>query len=352
MSCTTCYDGCGTPISDQCVKYTGPNIPLLGISTGDPLSKLEEMLVDKVTAFAQGNDIVLSDIDLNCPFLEDILGCCKDKTLYNLIQMLIDANCTLRELVAALESSINPNFVFNVSCLSGVPANATRDDILQALINNYCATASTVTTIFSDYVKASQLDSLIASYLAGAGASSQQSAKMVPYVAYEYYGPLSNFDSGGKGLSSAGFNKVYLCNGANGTPDKRGRVAVCVPNLPGGGALDTAVDYTLPANAGTNYSIQQKFGSSNVTLNINQIPAHTHTITDPGHTHSVLYKHGEADQNEPGTYGDLMDMTTPKNSSTTTSSATTGITINSSGLGQSHDNRQPSIAAYFIMYIP
>jgi hypothetical protein len=37
-NCQNCYNGCVETTSDQCVKYTGVDIPELGIVKGDPLS--------------------------------------------------------------------------------------------------------------------------------------------------------------------------------------------------------------------------------------------------------------------------------------------------------------------------
>ena len=47
---------------------------------------------------------------------------------------------------------------------------------------------------------------------------------MVPYTVVEYYGPLTYFDNTGAGQGD--WDRIFLCNGLNGTPDKRGRVAV------------------------------------------------------------------------------------------------------------------------------
>jgi hypothetical protein len=348
MSCTNCYDGCGTPVPDACVKYTGQDIPLFGLCTGDPLSKVEEVLINKLTSALDGTGILLSDITLNCSFITDLLNG-QDKTLVNLIQVLVQANCTLKEMVDAIEYELTAPYTFNTVCLEGLNQDSTRDDILQAAINKICSVAATTDIIFADYVKATDLNSLIAQYLLTAGASGdQQSAKMVPYVAYEYYGSLSNFDSGGKGLSSAGFNKVYICNGQNGTPDKRGRVAVgAIQGVPGG-TLDAAVDPNLPANPNTNYTLSQKFGQSYVALNIQQMPAHTHTVNDPGHAHSYTFGGNSASgSNEQG-----YQRWDTNNQNKTTQSSQTHITIGNAGGSQSHENRQPSIAAYYIMYIP
>jgi len=172
---------------------------------------------------------------------------------------------------------------------------------------------------------------------------------MVPYVAYEYYGPLSNFNSTGIGLSANSFEKVYLCNGLNGTPDKRGRVAVgAIANVPGG-TLDAAVDPTLPANAGKNWTLFQKIGASSVTLNTSQLPAHTHSIIDPGHDHLIpTTNSGTASAGGDPVRGTLLGSANGRK----VVKSTTGIVIESTGSTTPHDNMQPSIGAYFIMYIP
>lgn len=375
MSCTDCFNGCGTPTPDTCVKYTGPDVPLLGIQTGDPISKTEESIINKLTEYSTGAGITLSDIDLKCDFIKDLLGCCKDKTLVNLIQVLIDANCTLKDLIDNFScdcgGSPDVPFSFNTLCLTGLPASPTRDDIVQAIINKLCAVDATVNTIYSDYVKASQLDTLIAAYLASVTVSNQQYLKMVPFVAYEYYGPLTNFDGAGKGIPAAGYDKVYLCVGQTVNtfqiPDKRGRVAVGVPTMPGGGALPAAVDYTLPINAGCNYTLKQQFGENFNALTINQLPGHTHTptVTQSPHSHftvSSVDLGGTLTAATPisnghstgGNLGYTLVSGQSPASIGRTSDATTNVnvTIASVGNGNPVDNRQPSIAAYYIMYIP
>jgi microcystin-dependent protein len=90
--------------------------------------------------------------------------------------------------------------------------------------------------------------------------------------------------------------------------------------------------------------------------------SHTHTVTDPGHVHSYLTPAG-APNNAAGSIPDYITRTT-----TTTSSATTGISINSaldhthsltlsgntqsaggaSGSTQPHENRPPYYALCYI----
>lgn len=86
-------------------------------------------------------------------------------------------------------------------------------------------------------------------------------------------------------------------------------------------------------------------GAATVTLTTAEIPAHTHTISDPGHTHSYSYG------NDPGgaSTGLDADLTLlPGTSSGAISSATTGITVSSSGgSGGAHNNVHPVIGVYW-----
>jgi microcystin-dependent protein len=192
----------------------------------------------------------------------------------------------------------------------------------------------------TNYVKLSELNNLITAYLASLPATTAYYSKMIPYTAVEYYGSLSNFDITGAGIGD--WQQIYLCNGLNGTPDKRGRVGVGAIVGVGGGPLSSAVNPATPGNP--NYSILSTSGSNSVTLDVSQIPSHTHLLTDPGHTHTFQ---GAV---EPGGGGEATRDGVQATLSTNV--ATTGITIASTGGGLGHANIQPSIACYYIMYIP
>lgn len=372
MSCTDCFNGCGAPTPDTCVKYTGESVECLGIETGDPLSKVEEILFARMCEYAKGEGIVFEDFDAECNFFRGILGCCSEPSLINIIKALIEANCTLYDMVKTVETNQNPSFVYTLGCIADmVPASPTINDIVQAIITKLCSVSAKTDTIYADYVKASDLNSLIASYLVTYATSAQQYTKMVPYVAYEYYGPLSNFDGSGNGLPAFGYDKVYLCVGQtkNGytLPDKRGRVAVGVPSMPGGGALPAAVDYALPINAACNYTLKQQFGENYNQMSVNQLPAHTHTptVTDPQHSHFVasntdlggVLNSGNVMSSSHSTGGNLgYTLVSGVGNATIgrTNSVSTNISvaIANTGNGNPIDNRQPSVAAYYIMYIP
>jgi microcystin-dependent protein len=107
-------------------------------------------------------------------------------------------------------------------------------------------------------------------------------------------------------------------------PDLRGRVAGGIGDGP-----DTS-----------NRILGTAVGSETHTLTVPEMPSHNHTITDPGHTHS--YVNNTNDQNTDNAFNsetaaDQADL------AATTGSSTTGITVNSTGGGNPHNNMQPTL---------
>lgn len=343
MACPDCFNNCGERVSDVCVKYTGSPIPLLGICTGDPLSTVEASIIESLLSALDGTGISVEDVTLdNCLFLKAAFGS-KNKTLVNLLQLLVDADCTLKQLIDNIAPS---SYSFNTICLSNLPENPTPNDILQAVVTLLCSLSTTVSEFPSTYVKLSDLDVLIQQYIDNNNGNGESvntyNQRLVPNIAMAYFGSLSNFDPTGIGIVANGFEKIYICNGDNGTPDLRGRAIVgAVRNVPGG-ALDAAVDPLLMPNV--NYATRQKFGENYHALLADENGPHTHTVNDSGHSHTF-----------PGVVSDGRGSDGAKaatRQTLTTSTATTGITIASSGQGLPHENRQPSMAAVWIMYIP
>ena len=103
-----------------------------------------------------------------------------------------------------------------------------------------------------------------------------------------------------------------LCDGNNNTPDLRGRFVVG----------------HHPSNG--DYDVDDTGGAESVTLNLNQIPSHTHSYV--GHT----YPGSGPEQNQSGGPEDRTSFNVNK---------TTG----SAGGGQAHENRPPYYALCYIM---
>jgi microcystin-dependent protein len=366
MSCDSCYNGCVQTVSDECVRYTGIDYSALGVETGDNLVSVEQAIMNALVPLLTGvgDQITLSAGDV-CALITGYLTAGLTHTSKEWITALSKGECNLQGQIVAINNTLAIlNADYSTGCL-GISASTDTHDVLQAVIIKLCAVASDLVAfelnVNSNYVKLADLNALIAAYLSEQGGSTQQYTKMVPYTAVEYYGPLTNFDGTGAGIVNLGWNKIYLCNGLNGTPDKRGRVGVgAIASVPGG-PLDPEVDPVYSGNP--NYAKYTTTGANTVTLDITQIPSHTHTanvtndpatVTDPGHTH---YAGKENDfGGASGTIG--LSRNTPQNHQTTSaytgiSVAThVGVTIGNTGSGVSHNNIQPVLAAYYIMYIP
>lgn len=380
MSCSNCFNGCTEIISDQCVRYTGFNIPALGISNGDTLASVELQISTFIIDLSTGNGIipVINPADL-CSLVSGFLPVSGDITLNDVISALIKSICALKTSVTAIESTLTTlNANYTIGCLTGVTASSDTHDILQAAINKLCSTATDLTALEADvdtnYVKLADLNALIQAYLNSIAPSNLYKNKMVPYIAYEYYGSLTGFDVTGAG--SGLFANVYLCNGSNGTPDKRGRVAVGTTDgtMAGTITMSSIVNPSTPGNP--SYSVNGLAGANNVTLTINQIPVHTHTATgtststaDP-HSHFIAKSSATNDGDLSPTIPLLSEWDGgtnfsyrlksvvgtanegPTSNTTVVVNTSTSVVVDTAGLGQSHNNIQPTIGAYYIMYIP
>ena len=374
MSCESCYNGCIDVVSDQCVRYTGlDNVPL-DIQSGDNLQTVLDNIISRLDPLliGEGDKITIASA-IRCAIVNGYLPTpvgTNQWTSEQLFQTLVKVVCNLQTQITAIAADIAIlNADYTTGCLTGVTSSSDTHAIVQAIINKLCATVAELAAlelnVATNYVKLADLDALIAAYLAsqGGGGSNQQYLKMVPFVAYEYYGSLINFDGTGAGLNSAGFYKVYLCNGLNGTPDKRGRVAVgAIANVPPVGVgLDSAVD---PANPGNpNYAIFNTAGENTVVLTPLQMPSHSHaaiasstgTISPNPHSHN--YSLQNTTTTVSGVSGGAHPLgNAPVNSTTSTIDLTvaisTGVTVSNTGGGGAHANIPPVIAAYYIMYIP
>ena len=381
-SCDACYNGCVETVSDQCVRYTGPDSLALEIQTGDSLAIVEERLIDYLTSCLDGTGInVAINPGIICPVVETFLPVTPDciYTVPEYLTALTRSICYVQDEISVLQFELGKlQGIYNVNCLVGVLPDSGTVAILQATINRLCVVDFNLTALTlnvnNNYVKLSDLNSLIQAYLdEQSGNNSQQYKKMIPYVALEYYGPLTNFDGAGAGLQSLGWDKVYLCNGANGTPDKRGRVGVgAIQDVPGG-PLNPAVDPAYTGNP--NYNLGDTGGVNSVVLGVNNLPTHTHTpavvVTEAPHDHSLasVGTNGEGGptlgpggtlqvemaESGNGSYrlsNSTTALATLGKTSSTLTNITVGVTNANTGSNVPHTNIQPVVAAYYIMYIP
>ncbi len=371
--CSDCFNGCGDKLTtDQCVRYTGEDNEVLGISNGDNLLTVENALVQYLVSVISGEGIIL-DIEVS-GYLEDT----ETITALDLFKALIQAACDLQEQIGAINvtlATLNANY--DVGCLEDVESTSDTHDVLQAVITKLCELDVSLTALAIDvstnYVKLADLNTLIQEYLDSIEITDKAYTKMVPYVAQEYYGATSNYPETGdsfdvNGVGSGYWENVYLCNGYNGlTPDKRGRVAVGAIIGMAGGALDPEVDPGVDPIFNPNYSLNDTEGNNSITLTTDEIPEHIHSITDVTHTHFSV-KTGDfagaaitsstpiAEKDSAGSGDEEYELSggTDPADIGLTSEAYTGLTatdVNTTAQ-DAHDNKQPVIAAYYIMFIP
>ena len=376
MSCQNCYNGCTDIVPDKCTKYTGNNVPELGIENGDSLFSVQQSIFSFLLSVIDGTPIKPEiNEEYICGKISQYLRE-QELTLPNIINAILQVACDLQTQITAVENKADGiNAAYTLNCISGVTNNTNTHEVLQAVITKLCSvnTALSVLSlnVSTNYVKLSELNGLIAAYLSGGSGSTKMYNKMIPYTVVEYYGNLAGkFDSTGAGIGE--WEKIYLCNGNNGTPDKRGRVSVGTTTGMGGGTLDTAVDPSNPGNP--NYSLGTKYGSCMVSLNITQIPSHSHTATntviDAGHFHYLSTVSGQTrkpalssdnylasinNEGNDGNYvlgGTLEALPSVGKSATAKTNISVQTNLSSIGGGLGHNNVQPSIGCYFIIYIP
>ena len=114
-----------------------------------------------------------------------------------------------------------------------------------------------------------------------------------------------------------------LCDGSSvSTTTYAALFAVIGYTFGGSGASFTLPDYRgrMPIGVSGSYALASTGGSATTTLSLANLPAHDHSITDPGHTHTYQGSNYQPN-NAAGSIPDWIGASTM-----TTNSNTTGIT--------------------------
>jgi microcystin-dependent protein len=360
-NCSNCFNGCVEPTSDKCVKYTGVDIPSLGIDTGDPLNLIEEILISKVQDIITGDGIipVINGAEL-CTIISSYLPASGDITLNHVISALIRSICEIDSSILSIEGELNElNASYVVDCLVGVDGTSDTHEVVQAIIEELCTVKAELDalelSIPATYVRKDELDGLIQDYIDDVPTTNLVNSKMLPYAAIAYFGDLAGkFDATGAGIGD--WDKVYLCNGQHGTPDLRGITLVGVTNMAGGGTYPPATDPGIAGNP--TYTLNGPIQGKNVVvLTPEQLPPHSHgataTVIDPGHTHNYQIrleeKRADFANNENVSAANLYETRTTASSQ---ANITVSVAVNDAGGGIGHENVQPSKGVNYIMFIP
>ena len=373
-NCTNCFNGCEI-VSDRCVKYTGIDIPELGIQTGDTLSHVEQSLITYLISALNGTGIkpVINN-NIICNAVSKYLPTCGDITIVDISVALIKATCDLKEQIDGViidVEEINAELaILNAQytipgCIEGTVDDESTHSVLQVLLTNFCALFDSLPTT---YVSFNNIDQAIEAYINANGGANVIANRMVPYSVVPYFGPIAGiFDSTGAGQDLTGsggqdWRKVYLCNNNNGTPDMRGWGLVGAINGVPGGTLSPTVDPAIPGSNNPNYSLYDTAGKNQETLGPTQIPLHTHpntiSVTDTGHTHGLngdLMRYNGtpvAANIKTGSPGITTNTTNISQTGQANITATITNAAGPTGGGLPHPNIQPVKACYFIQYRP
>ena len=150
----------------------------------------------------------------------------------------------------------------------------------------------------------------------------------------DYISGLTGIPIGGIIMWAGGVTSIpvgwALCDGTNGIPDLSGKFIL---------------GYQSPT-----YLIGATGGQAQVTLNINEIPAHNHSINDTGHSHQYSTFQGSGHE-ESDTNQNQQSCVRQINTTNNTTLNTTGITINNTGGSGAHDNMPPYYVLAYIMRI-
>lgn len=367
MACNNCYNGCSETVSDKCVKYTGLDVPALGIENGDSLASVEQAIFNFLVPVLNGSGVKpIIDDQYICEIIQSYLPTCTQCdgfTLNEILTAIIRTACKLKENVDSIFATLTVlNSNYSIGCLTGVSPSSDTHDVLQATINKLCQVNQDVVNL-SAYVNANLLtptdvNNIITAYINTNAYFINLRNKMIPYTVVPFYptpSVMTNFDPTGAGTGT--WDRIFLCNGLNGTPDLRGRVLVGATTGMSGGPLNPDV---TPGGFNPNYALGTTAGSNSVTLNLSQIPTHSHTATSAvspnPHSHA-LAPNTNINFGSGSNVGQSATATTA-----TTGSAVSGTissvdltvdtTVNPSGSGQAHANNQPATGIYYIMYIP
>jgi len=366
-------------IPDTGVKYTGPAIPALGICTGDYLSEVDAVILQKLVDYSTGVGISIPSIDLTqgaCAVLfADCIGCCNSCTdLPCLLACYKTAICTLYTDVTTIQAEIGPLLSgYATGCLPGVDNTSLVSQVIQVLINQYCILNAQVQALQITVDNLSSgLGNTIGNFLLGhittcsgtqnvikTGAGSTASIQFQGFVpvgaVIPYAGNLSNF-SGGVGIPGTPMCGWNVANGQNLTVNMMGQVPVGLTNMDGTlpsnaiGLSVVTVGAIIPGSEATHILTGPESGTA----------SHTHTVNDPGHSHVISVNLDSASgannanymKFDATSYTNTLDgQPDSGNIHAKIRTNYTGISINPSGAVNAvsaHNNMQPSTGLLYI----
>lgn len=145
-------NGC-VPNKSSCIDWKGGNIPCLGIENGDCLDVVVTIIAEEVCRLAEPTD--LSTLTIQCILDRLDREEPSQRTLVNILQLLVDSDCYIYQLIDNLQNQIDAGgtpLVLDLKCLAqfdsfGNPLPYTEQTVLQGIINELCSQKATLSAL-------------------------------------------------------------------------------------------------------------------------------------------------------------------------------------------------------------
>lgn len=160
--CSNCFNTCTTITADKCVRYTGEDVSVLGITSQEPLSTTNQKIIEGLLSALNGEGISFN-MGVVCNAIQQYLPTPQEISLKDITVALIQAVCDLSENVTTLSSSLEDiDTNYDVSCIEGTSLNL--QDTIKLLIEELCAVKADLkafkSSVKTTYVKIEDLNSL------------------------------------------------------------------------------------------------------------------------------------------------------------------------------------------------
>ena len=156
MGCETAnylYTRCPEVVSTNCITYQGESIDCLGICKGMTLTKLEDIVVNKICDLATLTNMSVIDFTHKCPWIATAWNNAHpgnhpnvDNTILNILNFILDELCVLQAEITVLQTPVEPKVTLDYACCSTnscvTTGKVTLSVALQNIINCICEVKS------------------------------------------------------------------------------------------------------------------------------------------------------------------------------------------------------------------
>lgn len=133
MGCETAnylYTRCPEVVSTNCITYQGESIDCLGVCKGMTLTKLEDIVVNKICNLAILTDMSVIDFTHKCPWIATAWNNAHpgnhpnvDNTILNILNFVLDELCVLNTKVDNLPNPLDETYTYQYCAVCNTDCN-------------------------------------------------------------------------------------------------------------------------------------------------------------------------------------------------------------------------------------